>query len=178
MPPETNAPDALVIYTIGHSNVPVSELVRLLEMYSIRQVADVRSIPYSRHNPQYNRELLAGTLLASGIAYRWMGDTLGGRPRDPALYTDQCPPDAPAACLRSLDYPRVWQLESFRRGIAELLELARRAPTALLCAENDPRKCHRHHLIGVYLSYKGVVVWHIRGDGSLLADASITDQAG
>src|SRR3954453_23835330 len=76
------------LYSIGHSNVAAERLIALLEQHSIRTLCDVRSAPYSRYKPQFNRETLAETLRAAVILYRFMGDTLGGMPADAALRTE------------------------------------------------------------------------------------------
>src|SRR5947207_14891331 len=76
------------LYSIGHSNVAAERLIALLEQHRIRTLCDVRSAPYSRYNPQFNRETLATTLQAAGIVYRFMGDRLGGIPADSALRTE------------------------------------------------------------------------------------------
>ena len=76
----------MIIYTIGHSNVDVDEVVRSLEEYEIEMVLDVRSSPYSRFAPQFNREPLAEHLHMAGIEYVYAGQYLGGRPKDPSCY--------------------------------------------------------------------------------------------
>jgi uncharacterized protein (DUF488 family) len=79
-------PQGLVIYTIGHSDHSTGALLDLLRRNGITLVVDVRSQPYSRWTPHFNRETLAHDLKKAGFAYRFMGDALGGRPDDPTLY--------------------------------------------------------------------------------------------
>ena len=84
---------APILYTIGHSNHPADRFAALLKAHGIRLLADIRSQPASRFLPQFNRAALAPMLEASGIAYRWLVDRLGGRPRDPAMYDADGHPD-------------------------------------------------------------------------------------
>ena len=145
------------LYSIGHSNVAAERLITLLEQHSIRTLCDVRSAPYSRYNPQFNRETLAGTLHAASIAYRFMGDTLGGKPTDIALRTED-------GALP--DYVRMAAAPSFQRALSQLIDLGQHTPTAFMCGEADYRGCHRHRLITPALIERGVIVWHIMPDGS------------
>lgn len=146
----------LVIYTIGHSNVDAKKMIALLKAHGIELVLDVRSSPYSRFSPQFNRETLAGTLSEEGIQYEYAGRRLGGRPSDAGCYDGH----------RVL-YGEVASREWYREAIDRLLELAGEQRTAVMCAEEDPRGCHRHLLIAQTLVARGVKVAHIRGDGSL-----------
>ena len=138
------------LYSIGHSNVAAERLIALLEQYSIRTLCDVRSAPYSRYNSQFNREALAATLNAVGITYRFMGDTLGGKPADGS----------------QLDYEQIAAVPNFQRALSQLIDLGQRAPTAFMCGEADYHGCHRHRLIAPALIECGVFVWHIMSDGS------------
>jgi uncharacterized protein (DUF488 family) len=146
----------ITLYSIGHSNVAAERLIALLEQHSIRTLCDVRSAPYSRYNPQFNREMLAATLQAAGIIYRFMGDTLGGKPADDTLRTED-------GALP--DYAKIAASPSFQRGINQLIDLGRRAPTAFMCGEADYHTCHRHRLITPALIKCGVLVWHIMPNG-------------
>jgi len=145
------------LYSIGHSNVAAERLIALLDQHSIRTLCDVRSAPYSRYNPQFNRETLAETLRAAGIAYRFMGDTLGGKPADGALRTED-------GALP--DYAKIAASPNFQHGLSQLIDLGRHAPTAFMCSEADYHTCHRHRLIAPALIERGVLVWHILPDGS------------
>jgi uncharacterized protein (DUF488 family) len=145
------------LYSIGHSNVAAERLITLLEQHGIRTLCDVRSAPYSRYNPQFNREALAESLRAAGITYRFMGDTLGGKPADGTLRTED-------GALP--DYARIAASLGFQRGIDQLIALGARAPTAFMCSEADYHSCHRHRLIAPALIERDVIVWHILPDGS------------
>jgi uncharacterized protein (DUF488 family) len=139
------------IYTIGHSNHESDQFVTLLRQHGIQLLVDVRSSPYSRFVPQANRESLARTLEDAKIAYRWLGDRLGGKPQGVVA-----------------DYDHLRASPAFRLGIVELLALAAERHTAIMCSEGDHRQCHRHKLITPALIEEGVHVLHIQPDGSIV----------
>jgi uncharacterized protein (DUF488 family) len=144
----------LTVYTVGHSTHPFDELVAMLAAHGVQRLIDVRTIPKSRRNPQYNTEALAAELPARGIDYIHM-KVLGGlrKPRKDSINTG-------------------WRNESFRgyadymgtkefqQGIARLLELAHEKPTTVMCAEAVPWRCHRS-LIGDALLARGILVFDI-----------------
>ncbi len=139
------------IYTIGHSNHELEDFLALLRQHGIQLLADVRSSPYSRYVPQANRETLARALEAEGIAYRWLGDRLGGKPEGAVA-----------------DYDEMRASHSFQQGLADLLALAAGRRAAIMCSEGDHRQCHRHKLITPALLDQGVHVLHIQPDGTLV----------
>ena len=155
------------LYTIGHSNQSGEELVALLGAHGIGQVVDVRSVPFSRWTPQFNREALERMVAAHGIAYAFAGDYLGGRPTDPGCFYDGVVPEGEADYLSLVDYAEVARRPWYQRGLSRLLELADALPTAVMCSEEDPLRCHRHHLIAQTLLAQGRSVWHIRRGGAL-----------
>jgi uncharacterized protein (DUF488 family) len=142
------------IYSVGHSNHAAEEFVALLRSHGIELVVDVRSSPYSRYVPQANRQALARTLAAAGIAYRWAGDRLGGKPGGEVA-----------------DYDELRASASFQEGVADLAAWATERPTAMMCAEGDHRHCHRYKLITPALVALKVQVLHIQPDGSLVDEA-------
>jgi len=111
------------LFSIGHSNVAAERLIALLEQHGIQTLCDVRSAPYSRYNPQFNRETLAETFRAAGIAYRFMGNVLGGKPADGALRTED-------GVLP--DYAKIAASPEFQRGIEQLIDAIRDVPDATL----------------------------------------------
>ena len=159
--------EELLIYTIGHSDHDTGEFIALLRQHSITLVVDVRSRPYSRWAHQFNRETLARDLEDAGIAYRFMGDVLGGRPADPALYDPE---------RERPDYRRVAQSITYQAGIDRLLDLARDERVAVMCSEGDHRRCHRHLLIAQTLLERGVRVLHIQPDGRTVKGERIARQ--
>ena len=125
------------IYTIGHSNHPWENFSTLLKQHEIRALVDVRSKPVSRWAAFANRRTLPGLLEEEGIQHLYMGELLVGKPSDPSYYDDK----------GRIDYSKIRSTPYFRAGIVELLELARDARVVLMCAEEDPTKCHRTLLI-------------------------------
>jgi uncharacterized protein (DUF488 family) len=166
------------LYTLGHSSHPLEEFIRLLSECGVTILVDVRSTPYSRFHPQFNKTALQQELLAHGIDYTWAGDALGGRPKDPSCYKHNALPSKPENYLQEVSYSEVMQRPWFIEGIHSLLEQAGEQTTCILCAEKDPALCHRHHLIARYLLEKDpdLTIWHILGDGSLLNARSIRSQ--
>lgn len=147
------------IYTIGHSNHQGADLIALLRQHGIELLVDVRSSPYSRYVPQANRETLARTLESAGIAYRWMGDRLGGKPGGTVADYDQLS-DSPA----------------FQQGIADLMAQAAHRTTVIMCSEGDHRQCHRHKLITPMLLDNSLDILHIQPDGSLVDERKVPKQ--
>jgi uncharacterized protein (DUF488 family) len=148
------------LHTIGHSTRPADLFIGLLRMHGIVALADVRSVPRSRHNPQFDREALAASLEALGIGYVHL-PALGGmrRPR----------PDSVNLGLRSAGlrgYADHMQTDEFRRGLERLEALAGAGATAIMCAEAEPSRCHRA-LLSDALVARGWRVLHIRGDGAM-----------
>lgn len=155
------------LFTIGHSNHEIGKFVDLLKMNKIQQVVDVRSSPYSRFNPQFNRERLCTSLAEQGMNYIYAGHQLGGRPEDPSCYRDRILPQDKKGYINKVDYPEVMKKPFFLQGIQQLHDLIEKARIAILCSEEDPAACHRHHLITRYLleNHPDLEVFHIRKDG-------------
>ena len=147
-------PRTLQIYTIGHSDHTSAAFIDLLRQHDVTLLVDVRSQPYSRWAPQFNRETLTHDLEEADIGYRFLGDALGGRPSDSRLYTAGHP-----------DYGRMEQTEAYQRGIERLLDLATSERVTIMCGEGDHRQCHRHLLITQTLLKRDVGVIHIKPDG-------------
>ena len=147
------------IFTIGHSTHSTADFIALLKQAGVGLLVDIRSIPRSRHNPQFNQDVLPAALAAAGIGYRHL-KSLGGR--------RQRPKDAPPsqnglwendAFRNFADYAGT---EAFRGGLAELCELAAERPTAIMCAESLWWRCHRR-IVADHLLARGVPVAHILG---------------
>jgi len=144
------------VLTIGHSNHSQEVLLALLARHGVTAVCDVRSSPYSRRHPQFNRERLREALDRHGIAYHFLGRELGGRPSDPACYENG-----------QVRYRRVAGTELFETGIEQVMREAASHRVALLCAEREPLACHRTLLVSRALEARGVQVNHIHADGRL-----------
>lgn len=143
------------IYTIGHSTHSIEHFTELLTKYEIAAIADVRSAPYSRRSPQFNREALKEHLGKRGIHYVFMGEELGGR-GDKATVRDE---------YGRVLYRAMAATSSFRRGVRRVQDGGQRMRVALLCAEGDPLQCHRGLLISRELAARGVHVTHVHPDG-------------
>jgi len=168
------------LYTIGHSNHPIDKFIRLLDDHGIRRLVDVRSTPYSRHNPQFNKANLQQVLAKHAIEYVYAGTNLGGRPRDSTCYKHNAVPSKDTDFLHEVNYPEVMKRPWFMDGIQGLLESAGQRTTAIMCSEEDPAHCHRHHLIARYLmdEYLELKILHIRGDSSVINATSIQTTVG
>ena len=148
-----------MIFTVGHSAHEIAYFTDLLAQHDIEAVADVRSAPYSRRHPQFNRDALKEALRANGIAYVFLGKELGARSKDPACYANgrvQFPKLANTA-LKS----------QFRSGIKRVLEGSQQMRIALMCAEKEPLACHRTLLVARELVRRGSEINHILADGTL-----------
>ena len=148
----------MFLYTIGHSTRPLTELTMLLRENGVEHLLDVRSVPRSRYNPQYNADALRAALPAAGIAYSHEPG-LGGR-REPAR--DSLNLGWKEAGFRG--YADYMQTAEFDAALTALLVLAGRETAAIMCAEADPMGCHRR-LISDALRVRGVEVRHIMGPG-------------
>ncbi len=149
------------VFTIGHGNQEGAAFVSLLRQHGIGTLVDVRSAPYSRYVPHFSQNALRGLLDDAGVGYLWAGDVLGGRPNDPACYRD--------GVIRPghVDYEVMARQPWYLEGITLLMTAVQGSATAMMCSEEDPRRCHRHRLIEPSLRELGVTVLHIRADGSL-----------
>lgn len=163
------------IYTIGHSNLALDRFIKLLESFMISSVVDVRSFPYSQYCPHFNRETLSHELNQHRFKYYFAGDFLGGRPTDPSCYKNKLVAERHADYLHLVDYPEMMKKGFFLTGIDRLLKIAQTDKVTIMCSEEDPEKCHRHHLIGKYLSTLGVDVQHIRANGTINQEQKLRD---
>ena len=143
-----------IVLTIGHSTRSLEELLELLEAHGVEHLADVRTIPRSRHNPQFNRERLARELRRAGIGYTHMPNLGGLR---------HARSDSPNQGWRNASFrgfADYMQTLEFKAGIGALIEMAVSARTAIMCAEAVPWRCHRS-LIADALCARGSRVEHI-----------------
>jgi uncharacterized protein (DUF488 family) len=147
-----------MIYTIGHSNHPMEHFICLLQQHGIQALADVRSNPYSRFNPQYNRNRLEASLAAAdGIRYVFLGEELGARSKDPSTYDEE----------GRVSYAKLATTPLFRRGIARLQTGMQQHRIAIMCAERNPLECHRTILVSRELEKVGIPIMHILHEGTL-----------
>jgi len=144
------------VYTVGHSTHPAAHFVQLLKNHGITAIADVRSQPYSRMNPQFNRETLRGELKEVGISYVFLGRELGARSSDESCYVNG-----------KVQYDRLAQTSLFQEGIDRVEQGISTHRIALMCAEKDPLTCHRSILVCRHLIARNIGVCHIVDDGKL-----------
>jgi uncharacterized protein (DUF488 family) len=147
--------EQVTIYTIGHSAHPIEKFLDLLTKNGITALADVRSNPFSRHNPQFNKEALSAELKKHGIAYVFVGKELGARSNDPSCYEGG-----------KVRYGRLAKTALFKAGIGRVLSGAQKYRVVLMCAEKEPLDCHRTLLVSRALEQRGAAILHILSDGS------------
>ncbi|MXW34529.1 MAG: DUF488 domain-containing protein [Chloroflexi bacterium] len=150
------------ILTVGHGNLSQDALLRNLLDAGVERVVDVRSRPYSRWHPHFNRRRIAEALTEAGIAYEWE-PALGGKPEGPALHMAGGEPD----------YALIAQHPPFLDALDRLVATSAEASTAIMCAEGDPAGCHRTVLIVPLLVERGVTVRHLLKDGSVVDHAAM-----
>ena len=151
------------LFTIGYGARTLEAFLAALKANRIEYLIDVRSAPYSKFKPEFSKDLLQCHVERAGAHYVFMGDTLGGQPKDPACHTDG-----------KVDYDKVRAQPFFQSGIERLrkaFEQERRV--ALMCSEGRPEQCHRSKLIGEALTAAGIPVCHIDEDGGLLTQVEV-----
>ncbi|MCG6553177.1 MAG: DUF488 domain-containing protein [Candidatus Magnetominusculus sp. LBB02] len=156
---QANEDTAMIIYTIGHSDILTEDFIKLLNSAGVTTLVDVRTSPYSRYAPQFNRENLIRSLLNTPIAYLYMGGQLGGYPKDAPVYRGKHP-----------DYDILRKQSFYVDGLDNLLGIATSTTPAIMCSEEDPYTCHRRNLIGFDLHERGITVCHIRHDNTTHED--------
>ena len=136
----------------------------LLQGAGIQCLADVRSVPFSRRNPQFSQKTLVSSLKDIGIDYWFLGDALGARPKDPALYDNG-----------HVSFSLIARSQAFRDAIDALIDRAGTQRVAIMCAEKDPGECHRTILVSRALAQRGVTIRHILANGALQPHAAVED---
>jgi uncharacterized protein (DUF488 family) len=150
------------LFTIGHSNQPLDRFLALLSQHRIRALVDIRRFPGSRKFPHFNQHTLETAVQEAGIAYRWL-ESLGGRRHKSNTSSS---PNAGLQNRGFRNYADYMQTKEFQDGIATLLTIAEREPTAIMCAESLFWRCHRR-LVSDFLIACGVAVQHIMPTGDL-----------
>ena len=163
--PAASAPGT-PIFTIGYGARTLEEFLDVLRANRIEHLIDVRTAPYSKFKPEFSKELLQYHLDRASIRYLFMGDSLGGQPKDPACQTDG-----------KVDYAKVRAQPLFQAGIDRLKQaFEQQQRVALMCSEGRPEQCHRSKLIGEALAAAGIPVCHIDEDGQLLTQTQVIDR--
>jgi uncharacterized protein (DUF488 family) len=155
----------VTIFTVGHSTHPIEMFLGLLAEHFVSALADVRSAPYSRFNPQFNRESLQKDCKRLGVGYVFLGRELGARSDDASCYKDG-----------RVQYARLAQTRAFLTGIDRVIRGAEEHRIALVCAEKDPLECHRTILVARALAARGADVQHILADGRLESHDAAMDR--
>jgi uncharacterized protein (DUF488 family) len=164
--PTDVAPTPTPIYTIGYGARAFDEFIAALQAQQIDYVVDVRSSPYSRFKPEFNKRELEIQLRLAGIRYVFMGDQLGGQPDDRECYVDD-----------KVVYDLVKQRAFYREGIARLQSaFSKGLRVALMCSEGKPEMCHRSKLIAASLAELDIPVLHIDEEGVLRTQAEVLDE--
>lgn len=153
------------ILTVGHSTHSLERFVELLKRSAVTAIADVRSSPWSRYNPQFNRSALKSSLRSVGIDYRFYGKQLGGRPADPSLFHGS-----------TADYVAMAKTQEFADGLAMVLVGSAKHQIALMCSEHDPLDCHRCLLVGRALEERGAPVSHILSNAEIVSQQGIEEK--
>ena len=151
-----------MIYTIGHSNHSARRFIDLLQGAGIECVADVRSTPFSRRNPQFSQRALAASLKDAGIEYWFLGDALGARPKDPGCYEGG-----------KVSYARIAATPAFQEAVGALIKDSHAKRIAIMCAEKEPLECHRTILVGRALAQRDTELQHILADGRIEPHAEL-----
>jgi uncharacterized protein (DUF488 family) len=163
----------VTLWTIGHSTKPIDEFVDLLQTHGIHRLVDVRTVPRSRHNPQFNTDRLAKTLRKAGLAYLHMAQ-LGGlrKPKKDSLNLGW-------RNTSFRGYADYMQTEQFWTALETLMAASRETPTVIMCAEAVPWRCHRS-LIADALAVRGWTVRHImtktKADTHRVTGFAVVDQ--
>ena len=156
------------IFTIGHSDHSEKAFLRLLNRNGIDIVVDVRSMPYSKWTPQFNRENLKTLLSENDVAYHFMGHWLGGRSEDPGDYD----PDG------QIQYDQLAKTTKFRDALESVVRGAASNRIALMCSEGRPEECHRSLLIAEEIrnEFANISVKHVLPDGTIVTHESLRDR--
>ena len=155
------------LYTIGHGNRKSEDFLALLKEFGIEYLIDVRSQPYSKFNPQYNQNDLKFFLERNGIKYVFMGDNIGGRPKDTSCYDNE----------GKVDYEAVKTKEFFINGIERLKTAYNKdINVVIMCSESKPCECHRSKLIGRVLNTDKIILKHIDENGKVKDQATVINE--
>lgn len=153
----------LSVLTIGHSKHPIEKFLGLLREHEVQVLVDARSQPFSRFSPQFSRKALERAVTEASIRYLFMGDLLGGRPEPRECYDAE----------DKVDYDLVEAQEFYQRGIERLLDGIARFRVCIMCAEEDPTRCHRRLLITRTLVCRSIDVRHVRGTGAVESEREL-----
>lgn|SRR5574337_393451 len=156
-----------VLYSIGYGNRDWHMMLDLLQRRACQFLIDVRSSPYSKFNPTYNRESLASLCGEQGIRYVFMGDVLGGKPGRQEHFDSE----------GKVDYVKLAKSEQFQLGLSRLKSAQGKGLVSfLMCSELKPEMCHRCKLIGAELSKHGIEILHVDENGVDIGQGDAIDR--
>jgi len=146
------------LFTIGHSNHTLGRFLELLGSQGVEAVIDIRSAPYSRYCPQYNKEVLEKSIKSRGMEYIFLGRELGGKRNEESCYVDG-----------KIKFELIAKLPIFQVGLERVIQEAEKQKVALMCAESEPLDCHRTILVCRQLKKinPDLQITHILSDGTI-----------
>jgi len=153
------------IFTIGHSNHEIQTFINLLGMSKINMIVDVRSAPFSKMYPHFNRDTLEMALKDNKIGYLFLGDQIGGRSRNRSDYENG-----------QVVYSRLSAKDDYQATIKRVMDGSAKYQIALMCSEKEPLDCHRTLLVSQSLSDKGVEIVHIHADGKIESQTDVLNR--
>ena len=153
------------IYTIGHSNHEIETFINLLKTTKIDMIVDVRSAPFSKMYPHFNRDTLESVLKDNKIGYLFLGDLIGGRSRNRSDYENG-----------QVVYSRLASKDDYQATIKRVLDGSAKFQIALMCSEKEPLDCHRTLLVSQSLNDLGVEVDHIHADGKIESQSDVLNR--
>ena len=154
------------LFTIGYGARTIDEFLAVLKANRIDYLVDVRTAPFSKFKPEFSKDLLQHHIERARLRYVFMGDTLGGQPRDPGCHTEG-----------KVDYDKVRAQPFFRAGLERLGKaFKQQRRLAIMCSEGRPEDCHRSKLIGAALTAAGIPVRHIDENGQVLTQEQVIDR--
>lgn len=155
-----------MIYTIGHSNYEMNDFLHMVATYGIDIIVDVRSAPYSKYCPQFNKEVIQKSLSNVGVKYLFLGKELGARPEDKSCY-----------CGGRVQFGLLRNTALFKEGIARIKAGEnKKYRLAIMCSEKNPIDCHRAILVSRVLVEEGVEVKHIISDTEVIDHRQLEQQ--
>lgn len=153
-----------VVYSIGHGNKAINNFIDELRCFEIQYLVDIRSTPFSKWNPDFNQKNLKKTLHKNNITYVFMGDALGGLPKDRSCYQED----------GRVNYSILREKEFFKKGIERLVTASKKQlKIVIMCSESKPEECHRSKLIGQELIKLSVAMEHILPEGEIISQADV-----
>jgi uncharacterized protein (DUF488 family) len=153
------------VFTVGHSTMPLASFMSIIQKAEINVIADVRSSPFSRRYPHFSQKRLRLSLKENNIKYVFLGEELGGRPKDNRLFREGV-----------ADYEKMALTPQFHDGISRVSKGAATHRVALMCSEHNPLDCHRCLLVGRALAEIGLKLKHILYDGRIVTQTDVEER--